>query len=224
MALRIIVNFAVFVAAFNPGHYSNLLLFKEANSKPRLDGNSEAGSLLRPWFNIRDSSVLLYVRRLVTALMGNALTQSKYVWKFLNNFRLPLKLRCRPPLFSSFSVIFCCWIKFHPFCRQYLPSFHRLVEFVSTRNKLRNGNWGFRWVLSLSGEIYKSSQSACLRSLVPTWRTTWSGESSRLGLIVVFHSFCSSLRKQPSFFAPGPSGVSREGRLRFTAENSILMT
>ena len=33
-----------------------------------------------------------------------------------------------------------------------------------------------------------------------------------------------SLRKQPSFFAPGPSGVSREGRLRFTAENSILMT
>ena len=38
------------------------------------------------------------------------------------------------------------------------------------------------------------------------------------GIIVV------SLRKQPSFFAPGPSGVSREGRLRFTAENSILMT
>ena len=34
----------------------------------------------------------------------------------------------------------------------------------------------------------------------------------------------SSLRKQPSFFAPGPSGVSREGRLRFTVENSILMT
>ena len=33
-----------------------------------------------------------------------------------------------------------------------------------------------------------------------------------------------SLRKQPSFFAPGPSGVSREGRLRFTAENSILTT
>ena len=33
-----------------------------------------------------------------------------------------------------------------------------------------------------------------------------------------------SLRKQPSFFASGPSGVSREGRLRFTAENSILMT
>ena len=33
--------------------------------------------------------------------------------------------------------------------------------------------------------------------------------------------FCS-LRKQPSFFAPGPSGVSREGRLRFTAENSYL--
>ena len=32
-----------------------------------------------------------------------------------------------------------------------------------------------------------------------------------------------SLRKQPSFFAPGPSGVWREGRLRFTAENSILM-
>ena len=34
----------------------------------------------------------------------------------------------------------------------------------------------------------------------------------------------NSLRKQPSFFALGPSGVSREGRLRFTAENSILMT
>ena len=33
-----------------------------------------------------------------------------------------------------------------------------------------------------------------------------------------------SLRKQPSFFAPGPSGVSQEGRLRFTAKNSILMT
>ena len=32
-----------------------------------------------------------------------------------------------------------------------------------------------------------------------------------------------SLRKQPSFFAPGPSGVSREGHLRFTAKNSILM-
>ena len=31
-------------------------------------------------------------------------------------------------------------------------------------------------------------------------------------------SLFSSLRKQPSFFAPGPSGVSREGRLRFTAE------
>ena len=38
------------------------------------------------------------------------------------------------------------------------------------------------------------------------------------------NSYGSSLRKQPSFFAPGPSGVSREGRLRFTAENSILMT
>ena len=34
----------------------------------------------------------------------------------------------------------------------------------------------------------------------------------------------NSPRKQPSFFAPGPSGVSREGRLRFTAENSLLMT
>ena len=33
-----------------------------------------------------------------------------------------------------------------------------------------------------------------------------------------------SLRKQPSFFAPSLSGVSRKGRLRFTAENSILMT
>jgi len=33
-----------------------------------------------------------------------------------------------------------------------------------------------------------------------------------------------SLQKQPSFFAPGPSGVLREGRLRFPAENSILMT
>ena len=32
-----------------------------------------------------------------------------------------------------------------------------------------------------------------------------------------------SLQKQPSFFAPGPSGVSREGRLRFTAKNSILI-
>ena len=32
------------------------------------------------------------------------------------------------------------------------------------------------------------------------------------------------VRRQPSFFAPGPGGVSREGRLRFTAENSILMT
>ena len=36
--------------------------------------------------------------------------------------------------------------------------------------------------------------------------------------------FRCSLRKQPSFCAPGPSGVSQEGRLRFTAENSILMT
>ena len=35
--------------------------------------------------------------------------------------------------------------------------------------------------------------------------------------------FCS-LRKELSFCAPGSSGVSREGRLRFTAENSILMT
>ena len=34
----------------------------------------------------------------------------------------------------------------------------------------------------------------------------------------------SSLRKQPPFFAPGPNGIPREGRLRFTAENSILMT
>ena len=42
---------------------------------------------------------------------------------------------------------------------------------------------------------------------------------SRRKCLVIF-----SLRKQPSFFAPGPSGVSREGRLRFTAENSILMT
>ena len=33
-----------------------------------------------------------------------------------------------------------------------------------------------------------------------------------------------SLRTKLFFFAPGPSGVSREGRLRFTAENSILMT
>ena len=31
-----------------------------------------------------------------------------------------------------------------------------------------------------------------------------------------------SLWKQPSFFAPHPSGVSREGPLWFTAENSIL--
>ena len=38
------------------------------------------------------------------------------------------------------------------------------------------------------------------------------------------HGINDSLRKQPSFFAPGPSGASREGRLRFTAENSILMT
>ena len=34
----------------------------------------------------------------------------------------------------------------------------------------------------------------------------------------------SSLRKQPSFFAPGPSGILHEGHLRFTAENSILTT
>ena len=33
----------------------------------------------------------------------------------------------------------------------------------------------------------------------------------------------NSLRKQQSFFATSLSGVSREGRLRFTAENSILM-
>ena len=32
-----------------------------------------------------------------------------------------------------------------------------------------------------------------------------------------------SLRKQPSFLTPGLSGVSQEGRLRFTAENSIQM-
>ena len=31
-----------------------------------------------------------------------------------------------------------------------------------------------------------------------------------------------SLQKQPSFFAPGPSGVSREGRLRFIAGNIIF--
>ena len=35
--------------------------------------------------------------------------------------------------------------------------------------------------------------------------------------------YFGSLRKQPSFFAPGPSGVSQEGRLRFTAKNCILM-
>ena len=34
------------------------------------------------------------------------------------------------------------------------------------------------------------------------------------------HEFCS-LRKQPSFLAPGPNGVSCEGCLRFTTENSI---
>ena len=45
-----------------------------------------------------------------------------------------------------------------------------------------------------------------------------SSSFSTAGLIA------DSLRKQPSFFTPGPSGVSREGRLRFTAENSILMT
>ena len=45
---------------------------------------------------------------------------------------------------------------------------------------------------------------------------------SKLNLWGVTHN--SSLWKQPSFFAPGPSGVSQEGRLRFTAENSILMT
>ena len=33
--------------------------------------------------------------------------------------------------------------------------------------------------------------------------------------------FVNSLRKQPSFFAPVPSGVLREGRLRFTAENFL---
>ena len=47
-------------------------------------------------------------------------------------------------------------------------------------------------------------------------RTTTATESRNMAAI--------SLRKQPSLFAPGPSGVSREGRLRFTAENSILMT
>ena len=33
-----------------------------------------------------------------------------------------------------------------------------------------------------------------------------------------------SVRKKPSFVARGPSGVVREGRLQFIAENSILMT
>ena len=55
-------------------------------------------------------------------------------------------------------------------------------------------------------------------------------QSLQLGYLCYFtqakpkRTLMVSLRKQPSFFAPGPSGVSREGRLRFTAENSILMT
>ena len=49
-----------------------------------------------------------------------------------------------------------------------------------------------------------------------------AGTESRHEFLV--HKNLLSLRKQPSFFAPGLSGVSREGRLRFTAENSILMT
>ena len=39
----------------------------------------------------------------------------------------------------------------------------------------------------------------------------WELQSSRVYII---------LRKQPSFFAPGPSGVSREGCLRFTVNQS----
>ena len=53
----------------------------------------------------------------------------------------------------------------------------------------------------------------------------WNLEKDRYVILVASEGvMVISLRKQPSFFAPGPSGVSREGRLRFTAENSILMT
>ena len=72
----------------------NLLMFKEANLKPRWDGNREVGSL-SPWFNTRDSSVLLFVRRLVTTLIGSALFQSKHVWKFkIRREVLTLKCNC----------------------------------------------------------------------------------------------------------------------------------
>ena len=53
------------------------------------------------------------------------------------------------------------------------------------------------------------------RNLHQDARVSWMNQNKLTG---------SSLRKQPSFFTPDPSGVSREGRLRFTDENSILMT
>lgn len=81
-------------------------MFKEANLKLRWDGNSK-WAFLPPWFNMRDSSVLLSVLRVVRTLVGSALFQSKHVWKFLKSFWLPLKLRCRLSLFRTI-----VWFKF----------------------------------------------------------------------------------------------------------------
>ena len=81
-----------------------------------------------------------------------------------------------------------------------LPRWGRLLLWV----RLHDKSW---WT---AGDFYTEEQRFLFQMNV---RISLSG----------FHLFLS-LRKQPSFFAPGPSGISRERRLRFTAENSTLMT
>ena len=51
-------------------------------------------------------------------------------------------------------------------------------------------------------------------------QTNVNKRSLRSGKNCITCCYVTSLRKQPSFFAPGPIGVSREGRLRFMYQSN----
>ena len=82
--------------------------------------------------------------------------------------------------------------------------------------------------VTISEDLHKKMK-VYLTRIMPQFFASVSGNVDRLFVIsdgkpFVGGTIYSSLRKQLSFFAPGPSGISRDGRLQFTAENSILMT
>ena len=78
--------------------------------------------------------------------------------------------------------------------------------------------------VSKKGEVY-TPETSCMKRTSLQNKNAWTKQLCNREV----QDFAMALRarKVSGAFekrAPGPSGVSREGRLRFTSENSILMT